>query len=118
MNLRNESTVVAPHAKRAGRSGGGGRVDAPLGDRRPGALTPGPYRPCESEHCSPRLLASRAPERVGGLWAFGRGSGQQGQSNQCTPLDDLPPSTERSARPPPARKERRNTAGAYRRYGG
>ena len=31
MNLRNESTVVAPHAKRAGRSGGGGRVDAPSG---------------------------------------------------------------------------------------
>jgi hypothetical protein len=25
-------------------------------------------------------------ERVGGLWAFGRGSGQQGQSDQCTPL--------------------------------
>jgi hypothetical protein len=33
----------------------------------------------------PRLLASRAVERVGGLWAFGRGSGQQGQSSQSTP---------------------------------
>jgi hypothetical protein len=36
--------------------GGGRRIDAPLGDRRHRALTPGPYWPCESELCSPRLL--------------------------------------------------------------
>jgi hypothetical protein len=55
----------------------------PPGDRRLGAVTPSPYWPCESELCSPRLLASRAVERVGGLWAFGRGSGQQSQCNEC-----------------------------------
>ena len=41
------------------------------------------------ELCLPRLLTSRA-RRVGGLWAFGRGSGEQGQSNHCTPLSRIP----------------------------
>jgi hypothetical protein len=49
-----------------------------LGIAALGALTPGPYWPRESELCSPRLRASRAVERVGGLWAFGRVLAQQG----------------------------------------
>jgi hypothetical protein len=43
--------------------------------------------PCESN--SVRLGSSpRAQMRVGGLWAFGRGSSQQGQSRQSSPSNE------------------------------
>jgi len=48
-----------------------------------------PVLALQVELCSPRLLTSRA-RRVGGLWAVGRGSGQQGQYEQCTPSPCIP----------------------------
>ena len=100
--IRLDSVSGIPHGTQAttqarDQSANGPDAAGEVGGRAPPSgiaavvPTPGPYWPCESELCSPRLLTSRALRwRVGGLWAFGRGSGQQGQSNQCTPLPDNP----------------------------
>ena len=68
----------------AGRSAGGRQIDAPLGDRRRGALTHVPYWPCESNS----VCLGSAPRAPGASVAYGLSAGVL--ASRASPTSVLP----------------------------